>query len=447
MRDLRENETRRQMLNHFGRLLSLYVVLALLLAGALAPRAARPQEGYATVRVDGQALFRLGALDNEDAKTRARRAEESLTNALDSLPAPLLVRRVPAASPPGSEEITVAGRRVVLVTPTDAEGHGVTVAALSEQWSSVIERALAQAAERRRSTWDRFVNAIQSSVQTAFASILESAIVVVPRAIAAALVIAVFWLIASVVRWLIRLIFRRIVSDLTVENLIKQIAYYAVWALGMLVAATAFGLDPEALATGLGLTSLALGFALKDILSNFVSGLLILTLRPFRLGDQIVIGPTEGSVERIELRATMIRTYDGRMISVPNSETFTSRVTNNTASPIRRGTAAVHLGYSVTLPLAFETIHQATQQAEGVLDEPPSSVRLRSLEQDHLVLEARFWTDSLRSDYVLTASRVRVAILDGLRGAGVPLPDSVVQVDLRPRHDPDGAHGPPDSLS
>ena len=415
--------------------------MVLPLAGMSLPRTAAAQDGYATVRVDGQALFRLGSLDDEDAKARARRADDRLASALDSLPAPLIVRVIPAAPPAGSREITVSGRRVVLVTPADAEDNGTTVAALSAEWSTALDQALKRAAERRQSTLDRFVNAIRSSIETAFARILESAIVIVPRAIAAALVIAVFWMIAALVRWLMRLIFRRIVSDLTVENLIKQIAYYAVWALGLVVAASAFGLDPEALATGLGLTSLALGFALKDILSNFVSGLLILTLRPFRLGDQILIGPTEGNVERIELRATIIRTYDGRMISVPNAETFTSRVTNNTASPIRRGTVAVHLDYSVNLPLVFETIRAATQEAEGVLAEPASSVRLRSLEPDHLVVETRFWTDSRRSDYMLTASQVRLAILDSMRMAGIALPDSVVQVDLLAR-DPDRQQNP-----
>lgn len=68
-----------------------------------------------------------------------------------------------------------------------------------------------------------------------------------------------------------RIIFRRLVEDLTVENLIKQVAYYAVWVLGIIVAIDAFGLNPQTLVTGLGLTSLALGFALKDIISNFIS--------------------------------------------------------------------------------------------------------------------------------------------------------------------------------
>jgi small conductance mechanosensitive channel len=68
----------------------------------------------------------------------------------------------------------------------------------------------------------------------------------------------------------VRIIFRRIIADLTVENLIKQLAYYAIWALGLLVAVDALGFDPQTVVTGLGLTGLALGFALKDIISNFV---------------------------------------------------------------------------------------------------------------------------------------------------------------------------------
>ena len=92
----------------------------------------------------------------------------------------------------------------------------------------------------------------------------------------------------------------------------------------------------ESVATALGLGGVAVGFALKDILSNLVSGVLILAMRPFEIGDQIVISETEGTVEQIELRATQIRTYDGRLVLVPNGEVFTSRITNNTASPLRR---------------------------------------------------------------------------------------------------------------
>jgi small-conductance mechanosensitive channel len=250
--------------------------------------------------------------------------------------------------------------------------------------------------------------------------------------LAALLVIGVFWALAAGVRAVVRMISRRLIHDRTVENLIKQVSYYTVWLLGLIVAATAFGLEPGALATGLGLTSLALGFALKDILSNFVSGLLILTLRPFQLGDQIVIGETEGTVERIELRATQIRTYDGRRVLVPNADTFTSRVTNNTAAPVRRGQVVCYLGYDVELQKVLRVLEEATLRAEGVIAEPQPSVAIREMGQSELAFQVQFWCDSRRSDFMLTASRVRANLIDALRAAGIALPGPAVhQVVLR----------------
>lgn len=212
----------------------------------------------------------------------------------------------------------------------------------------------------------------------AFSRLSESAIRIVPRAIAALLVIGLFWFLAMGARALMRAAFARIVEDLTVENLIKQVAYYSIWVLGLIVAVDALGFEPQTVIAGLGLTGLALGFALKDILSNFVSGLLLLVLRPFQIGDQIVVGETEGAVERIRLRATDIRTYDGRLVLVPNAQIFTSRVTNNTASPVRRASVQLHLGYGSNLPLAVEVLRKAVVESDGVLPDPPVVVRVTS---------------------------------------------------------------------
>ena len=159
-----------------------------------------------------------------------------------------------------------------------------------------------------------------------------------------------FLALAWAVHWLLRALFRRTITDRTLENLIKQSVYYAIVMVGVVIGAGALGINPQTLVTGLGLTGArAPGFALKDILSNFVGGLLILVLRPFEIGDQIVVGETEGAVERIELRATQIRTYDGRVALVPNAEVFTSRIVNNTADPIRRGNVVIRAGYELDL--------------------------------------------------------------------------------------------------
>ncbi|SDS33588.1 Mechanosensitive ion channel [Halopseudomonas xinjiangensis] len=384
--------------------------------------------GRATVRLDARSLFQVDAETQEAARERADTIERRLNRLLES---PANISPVTIATEGERRVLNVAGRPVVEITPEDAAEHLTDIDQLASTWKQTIDEALQRGSERRTSAWRRFSTETQASVQTAFARMLETAVTVIPRLLAGVLVVLLFWGIASAVRWLTRLVLRRLTSDLTVENLIKQISYYSIWAIGIIVATSALGFDPQALATGLGLTGVALGFALKDILSNFVSGILILLMRPFEINDQIVIGPTEGSVERILLRATQIRTYDGRAVLVPNGEVFTSRVTNNTESPVRRGSVAVPVGYDADLKTVVETILEAALKAEGVLADPAPAVRITEL-SNAMQLEARFWTDSRRNDFVLTASNVRSRIVESFKIKGLSLPDPGVRV-LVPR--------------
>ena len=375
----------------------------------------------ATVRIDGRSVFQVGpSIDGEDPIERAGRIEERISPVLrnlDTVP-PAIVRR---AGP--NWVVTVAGIPVVTVTPRDAEDNFIDGAALARQWATAIDAAMDRARDRRLGFGGRFVAETRASGEAAIGRMTESAARIVPRALAALFVIGLFWGFARVVRWVLRKIFTRTVEDVTVESLIKQLSYYAIIALGFFVAVDALGFNPTTVAAGLGLSGIVLGFALKDILSNFVSGLLLLTLRPFRIGDQIVVGDLEGSVEKIELRATRLRAYDGRVMLVPNAEVFTSRIVNNTADPIRRGAVSLWLGYDADTDRALEVIRAATASAPGVLDAPAPVVRIDDLGQDDLQVEVTFWADSQRSDYKNTAASVRSEILAQLRAADIALPD------------------------
>jgi small-conductance mechanosensitive channel len=243
-----------------------------------------------------------------------------------------------------------------------------------------------------------------------------------PSIAAAAVVLVIAWGLAALTRRVVRFGVAYVHSP-TQRNLLRQVSYYSVWGIGVFVALDVAGVDVRSMATGLGLGGVALGFALKDILSNLVSGLLILVSHTFEINDQIVVGNTEGTVERIEVRATHIRTYDGRLVLVPNGEVFTSRVTNNTASPRRRASIFVFLAYGQDLERALAVILDAMRHVVGVAADPPASVRLHDLTPAHLQIEAQFWTDSRRADYVETASHVRIAIVQALAKAGIALPN------------------------
>ena len=399
-----------------ARLIAASVLLVL--SGSVASA----QVEQAPVRLNGALVLEVAGTDAEPAAARAARIERRLQRIVDR---PDLVETPEVVPGPTADSrvIQLQGLPIVNVTRDDAEEAVTTVDALAADWSAAIGQALTQARAARVSPWRRFTDEVRGSIGIAASRLGASAARIVPRALAALAVLALFWLLAATVRALLRLLFRRVISDLTVENLLKQLAYYAVWAIGILVAADVLGFEPGTVVAGLGLTGLALGFALKDIISNFVSGIIILGLRPFEIGDEIVVGPTEGTVQRIELRATEIRTYDGRVVLVPNAELFTSRVTNNTAAPVRRAAVEVPVGYGTDLKTAEDALLRAAKTVAAVLDAPEPSVRLRELGPADVLMELRFWTDSRRADLLATTSSVRRAVVQAFRETGIALPE------------------------
>jgi small-conductance mechanosensitive channel len=406
-----------------GPRIAVVLLWGLAIAPGIQGVARAQRDERATVRVDGRAVFRVGSQSGETADARRRRIEQRIGRLLEQPDASssITVERLPRDSE--HRQIVASGVPITTVAPEDAEDNFTSVQNLAELWSETLETALERAQARRRSAGGRFTSEVRGAIESAFGRMFDSAIRLIPRALAALLVLFVFWLLASLTRRAMRSIVRRFVKDLTVENLIVQVAFYTVWVIGILLAADALGFDPDTVITGLGLSGLILGFALKDILSNFVSGILILTLRSFRLGDQIVVGDTEGNVERIELRATQIRTYDGRAVIVPNGELLTSRIVNNTAAPVRRGSVEIGLSYKTELHRARDAVLAAMQAVSGVLPEPEPSVRIRKLAADAIVMEGRFWTDSRRSDFLATQSAVAEGIIERFQLDGLPLPD------------------------
>jgi small conductance mechanosensitive channel len=385
------------------------------------------------VRLDGDLIFRVGPSGQMTADVRAQQIESRL-DALVERPGGNLepvVRRDDADR--ASFLIVVAGTTIVTVTPDDAAANGTTAEQLAASWADQLRDALAQARDRRSSAWQRFRAQVRGNIRTAIARLLETIAVTLPRTLAALVVLLIVWGVAAGVRRAVRAGVPSVIRDKTIQSLVRQVSYYTVWVVGILVALDAFGFNPQTFVTGLGLTSVALGFALKDIVSNLVSGVLLQALRPFDLGDQIVVGATEGSVEEINLRATHIRTYDGRLVLVPNGEIFTSRVTNNTAAPLRRGSVEIYLDYGQDVSHAISVAQRTTQDTPGVAPTPATYARVRNLDTAGMMLEVRFWTDSQRSDFMTTSCAVRLAVMLALKQAGIALPNtSPREVFIRP---------------
>ncbi|HYP02718.1 MAG TPA: mechanosensitive ion channel domain-containing protein [Pyrinomonadaceae bacterium] len=192
-----------------------------------------------------------------------------------------------------------------------------------------------------------------------FTELQNSLIKAVPGMFRGALVLLVFWLVASLGRRAIALAAPRVRADTGVVLLLSRIYYYGILIFGIVTALGAAGLNVTALVTGLGLTGFALGFALKDVLSNLLSGIMLLLYRPFNIGDHIRMGEYEGIIETIRMRDTLVRARDGRLIVIPNTKLITEVVVNNTYA--RQEEAADAGGAPIVRPAA----PQPAPAAEG----------------------------------------------------------------------------------
>ncbi|AHJ29745.1 mechanosensitive ion channel family protein [Nodularia spumigena CS-584] len=171
----------------------------------------------------------------------------------------------------------------------------------------------------------------------------------------------------------------------------------------------------------LGISGVAIGFAFRDILQNFLAGILILLTEPFQINDQIVFKNFEGTVENIETRATTIRTYDGRRIVIPNSELFTNSVTVNTAFENRRLEYDVGVGYGDDLDWTKQLMLEAMHSVDVVLKDPPPDVLVMELAENSVNIRARWWiqpprwSDALDSrDQVISAIKQKLYVENGI---------------------------------
>lgn len=267
------------------------------------------------------------------------------------------------------------------------------------------------------------LNANPSNILETINGMINGFLALVPNLILALVILVIFYFLGKGVRSLIS----RATAERDSANLgmvLGRLSQWLVLFLGLLVALAivAPSVKPVDILSTLGIGGVAIGFAFRDILQNFLAGLLILLRQPFRVGDQIVVNSYEGTVEEIETRATMLKTYDGRRVVIPNGDIYTSSVVVNTAYETRRSQYDVGIGYGDDIGQAKQIMLQAMQHCKGVAADPAPDVVTADLAGASVNLRARWWTHSSRADVVKVSDRVITAIKHDLSDAGIDLP-------------------------
>ena len=255
----------------------------------------------------------------------------------------------------------------------------------------------------------------------------------IPYFVASIIVILIFWFLSIVFK---KVVYKLLGSRSRHQNLVKvfqrvggALIIFIGFMIAMVIAVPGF--TPAKLIGALGIGSVAIGFAFKDIFQNLLSGILLLISEPFRIGDQIVSGDYEGTVEDIKIRATTIKTYDGRQVVIPNSDLYTSALTVNTAYKQRRLQVAVGIGYEDDIEAAKAEILQALDKVESVSKKAQPSVIATGFGDSTIDLMVRwFIEDGTQANKVTSIHQVIVEIKSALDAAGVNIPFPIRTIDL-----------------
>lgn len=201
-----------------------------------------------------------------------------------------------------------------------------------------------------------------------------------------------------IVGWLESALLPRTSLDESVRHSIRTVIGYAGFAITTLIALSILGINAQNVAVVAGALSVGIGFGLQSIVSNFVSGLIVLAERPVRVGDVIVVKGEEGRVQRISVRSTLIATFEQSSLIVPNTDLITSIVRNRTlADPTQQLRITLTLDHDADPALATELILGLIDQNPNALKSPPPRVLFMRVTELGQELEVRASIDRLEN--------------------------------------------------
>jgi small-conductance mechanosensitive channel len=243
-----------------------------------------------------------------------------------------------------------------------------------------------------------------------------------------AILIAFVWLVVGVLvargaqRWLATRFMPRTGIDPSLQHSVATLVGYALLIVAIVLALGHLGIDPQQITVVAGALSVGIGFGLQSVVSNFVSGIILLAERPIRVGDWVVVKNEEGIVRRISVRATEIETFDRASVIIPNSDFITGAVKNLThADTMGRITVKVRAAYASDVDVVRDTLIGCACEHPQVLQTPPPRVFLMALGDIALEFELRCIVANV--NYGLTVkSDLQMTILQRFRAAGIVIP-------------------------
>lgn len=262
---------------------------------------------------------------------------------------------------------------------------------------------------------------------------IESFILLLPNLVVALLIVVAAWIAAKVLRKVVRRVMDRVSSYHQVNNLLATVAYVLALAVGTFVALGVLDLDKTvtSLLAGAGIIGLALGFAFQDIAANFISGILLSVRRPFQEGDFIETNGFNGIVEEINLRTTLVRTFQGQIVLIPNAQVFQNPLTNYSRTGSRRVDLSCGVAYGDDLEHARTVSVDAIKELDFVDASKPVNFFYNEFGGSSINFILNFWIDfEKQPDFLHAQSEAIIQLKKALDDGGLTIPFPIQTLDF-----------------
>lgn len=226
-----------------------------------------------------------------------------------------------------------------------------------------------------------------------------------------------------------RLLERAARVESTLKPFLISLVRYVIIVVTLVTVLGVFGVPMASLIAVLGAAGLAIGLALQGTLSNVAAGVMLLSLRPFKLGDFVKLAGEMGTVSQIGLFTTELVTLDNLFVSLPNSSVWGSTIVNYTRMPTRRIDLTVGIDYSDDVDKAMDVIRQAFEADPRVLSDPEPQIGVKALGQSSVDLFARAF--AANADWHPTSCDLLKDIKQRFDRAGITIPFPQATMHLR----------------
>lgn len=200
--------------------------------------------------------------------------------------------------------------------------------------------------------------------------------------------------------------------------LTERAVYVGLIIMGIIIAFKIVNID---LSTLFGFIGLGVGLALKDLLSNFIAGVMILTQKKFKLGDFVRVDSEIGKIIEIDSRTTQIKTFDGTNLIIPNSKMLSASIENYTANSFRRISFSVGVHYNTPLAECIQLIQTSVKKHPLVVPNPATQVWVSEFADSSINLDIKFWIESTQNKF-LARSEVMQQLKKDFDAAGIEIP-------------------------